>query len=349
VKNTGAENSGSSYKNIAQLHFRTFNSMAAVLGVDQIVSRGHTRPLTEISFVEDGSKEKTLLVSSAHDKQPTIRSGETGDWIGCFQGHKGAVWSCKVDAATRTLCATASGDFSAKLWCATTGKEIHEFKHKHVVKTVEFSHDTMRIATGCQDGLLRIYDTCRPDQGPLEIKASTTDTPSASCPVKLMWAGETEPSTLIVAKRNGRVDKWDLRQAPTAGAAISVSLGPDSVTVQDIENNYAHGSISVAVNNKVVLLNRGDLSTKREYEMPTGMSFGEEGGVSLHPDGSRFIAGGSDLWLREFDCATGEVLRTFKGHHGPIRCVRYHPSGHFGASGSEDATIRIWELSKSKQ
>ncbi len=62
-------------------------------------------------------------------------------------------------------------------------------------------------------------------------------------------------------------------------------------------------------------------------------------------DGKRFLAGGSDLWLREFDVESGEVVSTFKGHHGPIRCVRYHPSGRIGISGSEDATIRMWELS----
>ena len=78
--------------------------MAAILGVGQVVSRGHTRPLTEISFVPDPGVEKTILVSSAHDKLPQIRDGESGDWIGSFEGHKGAVWSCQVDAATRTLC-----------------------------------------------------------------------------------------------------------------------------------------------------------------------------------------------------------------------------------------------------
>ena len=61
-------------------------------------------------------------------------------------------------------------------------------------------------------------------------------------------------------------------------------------------------------------------------------------------DGKRFLAGGSDLWLREFDVASGEVVGTYKGHHGPIRCVRYHPSGRVGISGSEDAMIRLWEL-----
>ncbi|RYG93987.1 hypothetical protein EON65_58135 [archaeon] len=68
-----------------------------------------------------------------------MRDGDTGNWKGSFHGHKGAVWSMKIDAATRSLAATASGDFTAKLWCAYTGKELHEFKHKHVVKTVDFS------------------------------------------------------------------------------------------------------------------------------------------------------------------------------------------------------------------
>lgn len=113
--------------------------------VAHIVSRGHTRPLAEISFVEDGP-DRTLLVSASHDKLPQLRSGETGDWIGSFIGHKGAVWSAKVDKRTRTLCATASGDFSAKLWCASTGKELYDFKHKHVVKSIDFSNVSRRIS-----------------------------------------------------------------------------------------------------------------------------------------------------------------------------------------------------------
>lgn len=33
--------------------------------MNHIVSRGHTRPVTEIQFVEDGAN-RTLLASSAH-------------------------------------------------------------------------------------------------------------------------------------------------------------------------------------------------------------------------------------------------------------------------------------------
>ena len=316
--------------------------------MDQTVSRGHTRPLTEISFVCDGPN-RTLLVSSAHDKLPQIRNGETGDWIGSFSGHKGAVWSLKVDKRSRTLAATASGDFTAKLWCASTGKELYEFKHKHVVKSLDFAPNAESFATGCQDGLVRIFSTVELDKPADEYKVSTNTADGIS---KLIWSTE---NTFIVGKRNGVMELWDKRSPE--GAVQSVLVPGGGAAIQDLELNEQQSaaagapgpSVLVASGNKVTLFSASDLSIIREYTMPEPMTFKEEGGASLHPDGSKFLAGGSDLWLREFDVKTGEVLQTFKGHHGPIRCVRYHPSGNFGASGSEDATIRIWQLSETTE
>lgn len=69
---------------------------------------------------------------------------------------------------------------------------------------------------------------------------------------------------------------------------------------------------------EVTFLDAASLGKLKTHKTP--MHFREEGGASLHPDGGRFVAGGSDLWVRVFDYETGRELECHKGHHGPVRC-----------------------------
>lgn len=49
--------------------------------------------------------------------------------------------------------------------------------------------------------------------------------------------------------------------------------------------------------------------------------------ASLHPDKRTFVWGGLDNMLHVCNYETGDQLEEYKGHFGPVHCVRYSPDG----------------------
>ncbi|KOB69149.1 putative serine-threonine kinase receptor-associated protein [Operophtera brumata] len=73
---------------------------------------GHTRPVVHLDF-SDVTKDGYYLISACKDGKPMLRQGETGDWIGTFEGHKGAVWGVAL-SQNANLAASGAADFSGK-------------------------------------------------------------------------------------------------------------------------------------------------------------------------------------------------------------------------------------------
>ena len=72
---------------------------------------------------------------------------------------------------------TASGaaDFSAKVWNAVDGEELLNLQHKHIVKSVNFSKDSVSLATASNDKLLRIFDLEKPEEPKLTFDGKISD------------------------------------------------------------------------------------------------------------------------------------------------------------------------------
>jgi len=313
---------------------------------NHIVCTGHTRPLTELQYCsihECNSSSKlstrTFLVSACHDKNPMLRDAKTGDWIGTFSGHKGAVWSTKLDPFA-FLAATASGDFSVKVWDAITGSELFHFAHKHIVKSVDFNPESKRLATGGHEGVLRIYELENSDDNPCEIIQLRDE---AIIITKCVWLTN---HIILVAASDGKIRIWNVDNMK-----LLETLEVDAY-VRDVEFSFHKKILTVAAGDKVTFfslwykdeLNKAKGSFLHSHKMP--IHFREEGGASLHPSDTKFVVGGSDLWVRVFDFETGDELECHRGHHGPIRCLRYSPDGDTFATGSEDGTIRLWRTER---
>jgi len=89
------------------------------------------------------------------------------------------------------------------------------------------------------------------------------------------------------------MEVWDIRENNKSKASISTPTsdqGESGHPVMDIESIPKTESLLVTCGRKVMLKNGKTLETLWQVKMPEPLSFLEEGGASLHPNGSKFIA-----------------------------------------------------------
>jgi len=304
--------------------------MAMATRKTPLICSGHSRPVPDFAYspIID-SEEGFFMVSACLDGKPMLRRGETGDWIGTFIGHKGAVWSAHINN-NASMVVTGSADYTAKVWDSVNGKELHSFVHTRIVKSTHFSQDGKRVLTGGQDKTLRIYDLTKPEAEPATLEAHTQ-------PVKIaLWS--KDDSTIISGGQDAVLRVWDVR---TLKEVISRPL-KSAITSIEISLNSRH--ISTTAGKEVTFWD------SQKFEVDKSFTLGLElNSTSLSPDSSTFVVGGSsDSWARVYEFNTGKELEILKGHHGPVHCVHFAPDGSTFASGSEDGTIRLWQSGEPK-
>lgn len=252
-----------------------------------------------------------------------LRNGETGDWIGTFEGHKGAVWSARLNQNS-TLAVTGSADYTAKIWDAITGVELRSFTHKRIVKAVDIVKGSRQIVTGGQDKLLRVWDI---EHGLCHVTLEGhQDTVR-----QVLWM-RNHDHLVLSGGADQVIRMWDLR----SGVQVSTAFAKASVASLEISRDSKY--LTSAAGKEVTFWDASTLVPQKMYTLNV-----EINSVSLHPSNTKFVAGGVDFYVHMYDFATGEEIDVHKGHHGPVHCARFSPDGETFASGSEDGTIRIWQ------
>ncbi|EGP89277.1 unnamed protein product [Zymoseptoria tritici ST99CH_1A5] len=322
-----------------------------------LTCHGHSRPITHVSFssllASSGSASQYYMISACKDNNPMLRDGLTGDWIGTFIGHKGAVWSARL-SDDATLAATGSADFSAKVWDTFTGQTLHTLQHNHIVRAVAFppQEKPQVLATGGMEKKLRIFDlshTGDDNSSTSEITNGSSPEPSSyeigagehqGAIKSIIWS--RDPNVLITAADDKKIRWWDLR-ARSLIASYDIAGLPLSCELNAGLAGYPEGIISVAAGKNIYFFDGArpgqlikHIATEREVAS-----------VALNGDAKRFVTGcPNDTWVHVWDWETEREVETGRGHHGPVWTTCFSPDGRLYATGSEDGTVKMWKFTQ---
>ncbi|KAF5404156.1 Serine threonine kinase receptor associated [Paragonimus heterotremus] len=307
---------------------------------------GHSRPVVDIHFSAE-TDCGYLFITAAKDGRAILRRGDTGDWIGSFLGHQGAIWSCVLDAHASKV-ATGAADFTAKLWDTTSGQQILSIVEDHIVRCVDLSKTDWGtyLLTANNRLKLSVYD----------VTASTTPLVQLNAHGQFirraLWCDADRHA--LTAAEDATIKLWDLKDrasGPTLTAPIQTRQFKGPVTDVQFRHPAAcdqMGEVQVAVccGSTVQLFTF-------DWRRPDSLVIEEPGNtitlpcnmnsVSLHPIDNVLVCGGDDHYIYRVDCSNGAILETCKGHFGPVHCVRFSPDGRLFTSGSEDGTVRLWQ------
>jgi WD40 repeat protein len=218
-----------------------------------------------------------------------------------------------------TRLATASYDFTARVWDVASGKELLRLSHDKEVVDVAFSPDGTRLATASADYNARIWDavtgelllTLPHDDEVLDVAFSPDG--------KQLASGSVDATARI----------WDA----ASGELLSTLEHAEAVNqlVYSPDGKY----LATAADQAYVWdAQTGDMVYISSHDN-TVLS------VAFSPDGNRLISGGWDRTARLWDLTTGQEIARLT-HDDWVEDVAFSPDGNWIASASDDNSARLW-------
>lgn len=216
---------------------------------------------------------------------------------------------------------------SLELWDASTGRVVRRLVgHQASINAFAFTGDGKRLASAAGDGTVRLWDV---DSGNEVRRFNHAEqwvrTVAISPDGGHLASGTYDGPVRVRSLPSGRLEK---KLPGSRSESDSVAFSPDGKTI-------AVGGFPIIAFWDVATGKKRD-----QFRVDTVVD-----SLAYSPDGKRLAAAvGETLCL--FDLTAKRRILCPRGHQQPVNAVAFSPDGKVLATGSEDATLRLWDTAR---
>jgi WD40 repeat protein len=317
---------------------------------------GHEGWVISVAFSHDGLR----AASTGSDYTLRLWEVETGKELKRFHFHTGGSAVVTYSPNGRFLL-SGGPDLTVRLWDVESGKELRSFVgHTGFVTSVAFSPDGRRALSGSRDKTLRLWDVetgkeLHCFQGHIDGVWAVAFSPDGLHAVS--GGGGTYPDGIVGPGTDWSVRLWRLPELPEEIRPLA-EIRRDAITGA---NNVPAAIVQVTFSpDGRYFLAAGDArrSPLRIYDGKSGQlvsqfvpdeDMGWSGGA-FNPDGTKVLSwsyGISALYV--WESSTGQRLHKLEGHTEAVNNGAFSPDGKLIVTGSQDHTLRVWDVATGKQ